>query len=124
MATSDQIHAATRQPTAPTADRSAGYHLMAVTYGDQAYEAEERARAAAAVRRLAPPDLVETVLEALGLAEVEPAPPTRCGPIQHGTYAGWMAHRRRGIPICDECRAAHNAYRRERHAAARREGAS
>lgn len=28
-------------------------------------------------------------------------------PIDHGTDAGYNAHRRRGVPMCDECRDAH-----------------
>lgn len=29
---------------------------------------------------------------------------------QHGSNAGYMAHRRAGTPPCAECRAAHSAY--------------
>lgn len=42
------------------------------------------------------------------------------GPIPHGTPAGYRAHMRRGVPVCDECREARNADRR----AARAEGRS
>jgi WhiB family redox-sensing transcriptional regulator len=31
-------------------------------------------------------------------------------PIRHGTEGGHSAHRRRGIPACDACLAAHSAY--------------
>lgn len=31
-------------------------------------------------------------------------------PIQHGTTAGFQQHQRRGVPACDECRAARAAY--------------
>lgn len=34
------------------------------------------------------------------------------GDIQHGTYAGAQAHRRRGEQPCQECRDAHAAYQR------------
>jgi len=30
-------------------------------------------------------------------------------PFEHGTQAGWHRHRRRGIPMCGPCRAAHTA---------------
>lgn len=32
------------------------------------------------------------------------------GEIQHGEYKGFLAHRRRKEPPCDECRQARNAY--------------
>lgn len=32
------------------------------------------------------------------------------GPIKHGTYAGYKAHGRRGIPACEKCRQAHREY--------------
>lgn len=35
-------------------------------------------------------------------------------PIRHGTASGYRAEIRRGIPVCDECRAAHRIYERER----------
>ena len=31
-------------------------------------------------------------------------------PIDHGTYAGYQLHKRRGIPACDACRQANSAY--------------
>ena len=36
--------------------------------------------------------------------------------IEHGTYKGYQAHRRRGATPCDECRAANAAYIKERRA--------
>lgn len=35
-------------------------------------------------------------------------------PIVHGTYGGAQQHRLRGIPLCEECREARNAYQRRR----------
>jgi hypothetical protein len=32
--------------------------------------------------------------------------------IKHGTYAGWNAHKRRGIPMCQPCRDAAAAYKK------------
>jgi hypothetical protein len=32
--------------------------------------------------------------------------------IKHGTYAGWNAHRKTGVPMCDPCRAAKATYQR------------
>lgn len=40
-------------------------------------------------------------------------------PIQHGTVAGYKAHRRRGEDACDECRRANAAYNLDREAARR-----
>lgn len=37
-------------------------------------------------------------------------------PIEHGTYSGWNLHRKRGVPVCDECRAAQAEYARRRRA--------
>ncbi len=45
---------------------------------------------------------------------------SRRNPNPCGTNYGQLRHIRRGEPICDECRAAHNAYDRERR---RRNGA-
>lgn len=39
---------------------------------------------------------------------------TKCKPIQHGTYGGEMAHRRRSEKPCAECREARKSYRRTR----------
>lgn len=117
MATSEQIDMAARSGRPAIGLGGMGEALLADPLTDEA----ERAQAAAAVRRLAPPDWVETALEALGLTEPEPAPRRRGGPVEHGTYAGWMAHRRRGIAMCDACHMAQLTYRRERRAAARRE---
>ena len=36
-------------------------------------------------------------------------------PIKHGTYAGARAHRARGIPLCEPCKAAERAYSLERN---------
>ena len=33
--------------------------------------------------------------------------------IEHGTYAGYQKHKRRGGAVCDDCRQANNAYHRE-----------
>lgn len=47
--------------------------------------------------------------------EQTPKPET-WGPIQHGTTAGRSAERRRQLPVCDLCKAAHNEYvRNMRH---------
>lgn len=35
-------------------------------------------------------------------------------PIKHGTYSGALAHRKRGVPLCDPCRTAEREYRKER----------
>ncbi|MGV1079763.1 MAG: hypothetical protein ACOYD1_07905 [Candidatus Nanopelagicales bacterium] len=36
----------------------------------------------------------------------------RSQPIEHGTYKGWQAEQRRGLPGCDACREARNGYMR------------
>jgi hypothetical protein len=33
--------------------------------------------------------------------------------IKHGTYGGYQAHKLKGIPICEPCRLANNAYQRD-----------
>lgn len=33
--------------------------------------------------------------------------------IAHGTYSGYQMHRKRGEPMCDDCRTAGNEYMRE-----------
>jgi hypothetical protein len=38
----------------------------------------------------------------------------------HGTNAGYSMHYERGIPLCDECRRAHNAHVRRRERERRR----
>ncbi len=38
-------------------------------------------------------------------------------PIDHGTHAGWLAHRRQGESPCETCRLARNDYARERYRA-------
>lgn len=51
-------------------------------------------------------------------------------PIEHGTDAGYFAHRRRGEDVCDECKAGHaeatkrtlNEWERANHAARRPAG--
>jgi hypothetical protein len=42
---------------------------------------------------------------------VKPRP--RLKTIPHGTYPGFDAHVRRGVPVCQPCRDAKNAYKRE-----------
>ena len=39
-------------------------------------------------------------------------------PIPHGTDAGYRAHSRQGVPMCDECRAAHAVARKSQESAA------
>lgn len=34
-------------------------------------------------------------------------------PINHGTYGGAQVHQRRGIPLCEPCKQARAAYRRQ-----------
>jgi WhiB family transcriptional regulator, redox-sensing transcriptional regulator len=46
-------------------------------------------------------------------------PRNRCKPISHGTLGGYKAHSRRGVPVCEPCRKAHQLYRNE-HAAKKR----
>lgn len=46
-----------------------------------------------------------------------PVTPRARKPINHGTHAGYVMHLSRGEQTCDECRAAHTAYRRARKAA-------
>ncbi len=41
---------------------------------------------------------------------------TQVRPIDHGSYAGYEAHRRRGEAPCGECREAYNAYNRAANA--------
>lgn len=37
---------------------------------------------------------------------------------QHGTLSGYQRHLDRGVPVCDACRTARRAYRRENYAQA------
>lgn len=48
-------------------------------------------------------------------------PPQR-EPINHGSYGGAQAHRRRGEEACDDCKAAARAYAAEHRATYRRAG--
>lgn len=43
------------------------------------------------------------------------APRRERKPIDHGTPAGWLGHRRRKEAPCDECRLAFNAYARQQY---------
>lgn len=40
----------------------------------------------------------------------------------HGTYGGYIKHTEQRTPPCDECRAAHATYARERRAKAKGQG--
>ena len=34
---------------------------------------------------------------------------------QHGTLSGYHRHKRRGVPVCEDCQTAHNTYHRDRY---------
>lgn len=59
-----------------------------------------------------------TIRADLEAMEIIPTPEVKRGPkpkpFEHGTERGYRQHRRRDIPLCAECREAHNTHVRER----------
>lgn len=81
---------------------------------------QERAAALTVCDQASDPDDAAHLLAVLGFTPSPPAPRRdnrtshRAQPIEHGTYAGYMKHRRRGVPMCDACRNASNDYNHQR----------